>query len=38
MANPAAPSKACSALLASSEKARLQWKEEAAFGKFEAQF
>ena len=38
MANPAAPSKACSDLLASSEKARLQWKEEAAFGKFEAQF
>jgi adenosine deaminase len=38
MVNPAAPSKACSDLLASSEKARLQWKEEAAFAKFEAQF
>jgi adenosine deaminase len=38
MANPAAPSRACSDLLASSEKAHLQWKEEAAFAKFEAQF
>jgi adenosine deaminase len=38
VANAAAPSKACSELLASSEKARLEWQEEAAFSKFEAQF
>ena len=38
VANAAAPSKACSELLASSEKARLEWREEAAFSKFEAQF
>ena len=38
VANAAAPSKMCSELLASSEKARLEWQEEAAFSKFEAQF
>ncbi len=38
VANAAAPSKACSELLASSEKARLEWQEEAAFSRFEAQF
>jgi adenosine deaminase len=38
VANAAAPSKACSELLASSEKARLEWQEEAAFSKFETQF
>jgi len=38
VANAAAPSKACGELLASSEKARLEWQEEAAFSKFEAQF
>lgn len=38
VANPAKPSKACGEFLASSEKARLEWQEEAAFRKFEAQF
>ncbi|HEY0701789.1 MAG TPA: hypothetical protein VGD60_03395 [Candidatus Acidoferrales bacterium] len=32
------PSRACQEFLATSEKARLQWNEEAAFSKFEAQF
>jgi len=34
----ASPSAPCAELLASSEKARLEWKEEIAFSKFEAQF
>jgi adenosine deaminase len=38
LANGSAPPKACGDLLESSEKARLEWKEEAEFGKFESQF
>jgi adenosine deaminase len=38
LTNGSAPPAACRALLESSEKARLEWKEEAEFGKFEARF